>query len=237
MMQALVGPEWSACAGGAASQRVAQPLAPRAPRPARHKQASSRVGVTCAYSTRSASRGGAAGRGYEGQQYSGRTSQQETLEWRSRETPQQVGIERAPRESSLRPPPVFARGDRLGSHTLFSPCVFFPAQNDGLDQRGVRLSRSQIISKSFITRSSGINLGVATQARRQPSAASLAACRCAASPMFNVCPLRAFRADVDRWEELGGGRNRRSPQSALRRTGHDPPLQRETGTPGPQLCL
>lgn len=41
--------------------------------------------------------------------------------------------------------------------------AFPPPQNDGLDQQGVRLSRSQIINKNIITRSSGINLGVASQ--------------------------------------------------------------------------
>lgn len=49
----------------------------------------------------------------------------------------------------------------------------FAAQNDGSEQQGVRLSRSQIINKSIITRSSGINLGVASQvpAERLPRSA------------------------------------------------------------------
>lgn len=84
-MQALLGARLAPASLCVAQQ---QPVPPRAPLRTRRQQAAQRVGTTGAFSTRSPLRDGAPG-GATGQ-YSGRSSQQEALEWRTRETPKEV---------------------------------------------------------------------------------------------------------------------------------------------------
>lgn len=149
-----------ACVSVVSHRTNPHPLSTRVQR-SRRQHAAQRVGVSCSYTPRSFTNSRAAGRGGEGQS-TGRSFQEEAYDWRNRAPLKQVSILTAQAFVLFGFTGCCGRNVVLHfyARSLRNSCHL---QTEAPEQQVVRLSRSQIINKSIITRSAGLNLGVASQ--------------------------------------------------------------------------